>query len=176
MKTLKTVINEALNKTGLSIQQFVKMCANVCSGFQQAYFEQKAQDMDSIECVPLSDIFAKSEIKQIKQRVRPKQNECYSNAFHFCTQSGISGHELKYVEGYTTVAGIPIEHAWNKVDDKYIDITLELVLKKNVSEEDYVILGEWDADTALRYMAEKGTYGGVYEAQFMKKYNENPKK
>lgn len=176
MKSLKTVLNEALNDTGLSIQQFVKMCAKCCSGFQKAYFEQKAKDMDSIDCVKLDTIFDKSQIKQIKQRVRPKQNECYCNAFHFCTQSGINDHDIKYVEGYTTVSGIPIEHAWNKVDDKYIDITFELVLKHDVTKENYVILGEWDADTALKYMAKKGTYGGVYEEQFLDKYNEKPTK
>ena len=52
---------------------------------------------------------------------KSKQNQCYSNAFHY-----LSDHpSAKFVLGYIFLHGsIPIEHAW-VYDGAYFDITID---------------------------------------------------
>ena len=44
---------------------------------------------------------------------------------------------MRYVEG-KTLAIIPIEHAFNRVGDKYVDITFELALNNDPTQYEYV--------------------------------------
>ena len=74
-----------------------------------------------------------------------------------------------YCEGYTSYMGIPIEHAFNKVGDKYIDITSELVLKKDVTDDEYVLLGEFTKEDVYKVTNETGYYGGVYNKLLLDK-------
>lgn len=53
---------------------------------------------------------------------------------------------ILYCEGKTNVS-IPIDHAFNKVGDAYIDITFEFALHENPSIYEYVTFGEYDAKT-----------------------------
>ena len=46
--------------------------------------------------------------------------------------------------------------------DKYIDITSELVLKKDDEEDEYVLLGEYDEKKVREIITKNGYYGGVY--------------
>lgn len=63
-------------------------------------------------------------IELIRRTVRPVVKGCYRNA-HLLTL--LFPDRVQYVEGKTN-AFIPIDHAFNRVGDKYIDITFEFAL------------------------------------------------
>ena len=67
-----------------------------------------------------------------------------------------------YCEGKTNVP-IPIDHAFNKVGDAYIDITFEFALHENPSIYEYVTFGEYDAKTIRKAVLETGYYGEIYK-------------
>ena len=124
-----------------------------------------------IKCVPAKEVLNKDSIRIIKSRVRPKEKCCYEDAFH--TASYITETDVKYCEGYLIVYGLPIEHAFNKVGDCYIDVTREFGGHDDVTQNEYVILKEWDADVALRIMAHGNVqcYGGVFDKEYYIEHN-----
>lgn len=65
------------------------------------------------------------EIELIRRVVRPEVKGCYRNA-HLLTL--LFPDRVRYVEGKTHTV-IPIDHAFNRVGDKYIDITFEFALE-----------------------------------------------
>lgn len=81
---------------------------------------------------------------------------------------------VKYVEGRFTVCGLfSTEHAWNKVGDKYIDITMEIALERNPAEEEYIAWGEYEESEILPYLFESKVYGGIYEQKFLENYGKD---
>ena len=91
----------------------------------------KLNALTEVEVVPLSELFDKKTITEIKKRVRPVPKECYSNSFH--TAEFLSEFDVEYCEGYIVFMGIPIEHAFNKIGDKYFDVTQELAFPNRVT-------------------------------------------
>ena len=71
--------------------------------------------------------------------------------------------------------GLPIEHAFNCVDGKYVDCTIELALGRDPREDTYVKIGEFDLDDVRNVLVENGYYGEIYDTIFLKKYKENVK-
>lgn len=132
------------------------------SGKQKEIYEEMIADAKDIKVVPLKEVFTEKEIELIKRIIKPQRHECYKNAFQLTT---LFPDKVKYCEGKTTVKRIvSIEHAWNKVGDKYVDITMELVLGHDINDlqEDYAAFGEWDADELLDLASDMDFYGGVY--------------
>ena len=59
---------------------------------------------------------------------RMKRGQCFRNA----TLRAVRNPRLKYVEGYATVYGVPLQHAWNVRDDgALIDPTWEGTAKEH---------------------------------------------
>ena len=117
-------------------------------GRQAEFYRQMLKDAKPIEVVRLSEVFTDTEIKAIKKFVKPK---------------------VKYVEGKMTCCGaFGIEHAWNKVGDKYVDITMEIVLDRDPTKEEYMALGEYDQETVVSICSEVGFYGSVYPILYNK--------
>lgn len=132
---------------------------------QERYYRRMIKDARLIKVVKLSEIFSKTEIERIKTLINPKPKDCYRNA----TLLAKLIPDAKYVEGKMTVCGIfGTEHAWNKIGDNYIDITMELALERNPIDEEYVMLGEYNADTVVRMCVESGFYGNIYQKLFIK--------
>lgn len=52
-------------------------------------------------------------------KAKPKQ--CFDNAYNHLKKVG--GDEDKYVLGFMTVHGVPVEHSWVKIGGKYLDCT-----------------------------------------------------
>lgn len=176
MKKIIEYINEALKDVDAGIKQMLEFFAQNMSGVQAELFKQKAEDADSIDIVRLNDVFTEQEIQEIKRRVRPQQKMCYENAYKLMDRFAYdSDHEIEYVEGYINMKGFPIEHAFNKVDGKYVDITVELALRKDPSEDTYVKIGEFDLDTVREILLQNQFYGQIYETIFLNKYKENIK-
>lgn len=137
---------------------------------QKAYYEQMAKDIRPIRCVPLKDVFTPDGIRMIKKIVKPQRNRCYRNA---AVLTGLFPDKVKYVEGYAYNSElIPIEHAFNKVGDKYVDITFELVLHIDVTKEEYATLIEADKKELLEYLNDTKTYGNYYQYRFKREMAE----
>lgn len=143
--------------------------AGFMEGRQKEFYNQMLKDAKSVEVVRLSEVFTPDEIKAIKMFVKPQAKECYRNATLFAHIFP----EVEYVEGKMTCCGaFGIEHAWNKVGDKYVDITMELVLQRDPTQEEYLVLGEYDQKTVVDICTEVGFYGNIYPIV----YNKNNRK
>jgi hypothetical protein len=127
------------NSLIVELRTFAKLIGE--EGRQAEFYRQMLKDAKPIEITRLSEVFTADEIKAIKRFVNPKPKECFRNATLFAHIYP----EVKYVEGKFTVCGtFGTEHAWNKVGDKYVDITMELALDRDPTEEEYMALGEYD--------------------------------
>lgn len=146
--------------------------AEIMHGKQKAYYERMLADATPVRITPLSEVFDEETIRMIKEAIDPQSKQCYQNATMLCEMfKGI----VSYVEGRYTVCGLfSTEHAWNKIEDKYIDITAELALgRTNPNEEEYVVLGEYDDNEVLSYCIQSKVYGGIYERKFLENYGKD---
>lgn len=172
MKTLNKYITETIKDTDKSIIEFLKFLADNSSGYQKELFTKKLNDANSVDVVPLSEVFTEQEIKEIKVRVRPQPKACYENAWKLCDRLSYENkHDIQYCEGYLNYKGIPLEHAFNKVDGKYVDITVELALNREI-EDTYVVIGEFDVDSVMKILLQNGFYGNIYDTIELNKYKE----
>lgn len=145
--------------------------AEIMSGKAKKYYESMIADATPIRIAPLSEVFDEETIKLIKTQIKPESKLCFKNATMLCT---LFPDRVKYVEGRFTVCGLfSTEHAWNKVGDKYIDITMEIALERNPAEEEYIALGEYDESEILPYLFESKVYGGIYEQKFLENYGKD---
>ena len=173
MKDIKQYITEAVRDNDKGIIDMLNFFAKNCSGYQQKLFQDKANDANSIDVVPLSEVFTKEEIEEIKKRVKPQKKACYENAYKLCDRFEYEGkHDIKYCEGYLNMKGFPIEHAFNKVDGKYVDITIELALGNDVTEDTYVSYCEYDVDTVREILLQNEYYGNIYDTIKLNSYKE----
>ena len=175
MKDLTQYITEAIKDVDKGIIEMLNFFAKNTSGYQKDLYTKKAKDADSVDVVPLSEVFTEEEIKQIKKYIHPQPKCCYENAWKLCDRFGYSNeHEILYCEGYMNFKGLPIEHAFNKVDGKYVDITAELALNREI-EDTYVVIGEFDTDKVREILLQNGFYGNIYDTIELNKYKENIK-
>ena len=173
MKSIDTFISEAIRDNDKGIIDMLNFFAKNCSGYQKELFTDKANDADSIDITPLSEVFSEEEIKEIKRRVRPAPKMCYENAYKLCDRFEYEGkHDIKYCEGYINMKGLPIEHAFNKVDGKYVDITIELALNRDPSEDTYVVYCEYDVNKVREILVQNGYYGNIYDTIKLNSYKE----
>ena len=81
---------------------------------------------------------------------------------------------VRYCEG-KTFAFIPIEHAFNRVGDKYVDITFEFALQDaELLEHEYVVFGEYDLRTLERIIRKTGYYGDIYRNIYIERVKVTP--
>lgn len=172
MKKLNTYISETIKDEDKGILDMLDFFAKNMSGVQQEFYKKMKEDADSVDIVPLKEVFSDEEIKEIKKRVNPKAKACYENAWKLCDRFQFdSNHDIKYCEGYLNMKGLPIDHAFNKVDDKYVDITVELALNRDI-EDTYVVVGEYDTDKVREILLQNGFYGDIYKTIFLNSYKE----
>lgn len=62
---------------------------------------------------------------------------------------------------------------FNKIKDKYVDITAELVLGKDVTKEDYISIIEINSKKVLNYCIEYQEYMSLVPFELMINKNEN---
>lgn len=143
---------------------------------QKAFYEQRVADARSVECVPMRDVFTPEQLQFLFKNAgyKAKQKMCYKNAtnliqiierWYFLLDFDLP---IKYVEGYTSCYDLlPIEHAFVKIGDKYVDPTFERALHRDVRKEMYVSCIELDPKTMTRYLLETGYYGELYTYDYM---------
>lgn len=145
----------------------LKMFADIVRGTNlEKSYEEMLKDAKPVKCVKMSEVFTPEEIEHIRLIVEPQQKQCYKNATLLC----IAFPQAKYVEGKISINGLGIEHAWNKVGDKYVDITLEMCLGENVEDREYLAFGEYDKDTVLDISVKNRFYGDIYKTIKMKEH------
>lgn len=134
---------------------------------QGAYFRQQAQDAKPVEVSSVSSVFSPAELRLIKTVIKPKQGQCYRNA---ALLTELFPDKCRYVEGYGWNRILKVEHAFNRVGDKYVDITWELVLGEDVTAIPYVSLIEASRDEVIEDIAAHGnTTGDYYLHDYLKK-------
>lgn len=137
---------------------------------QHKYFTDTIDVAKRVEVVPVSEVFNEREIELIRRIVRPEKQACYKNA-HLLTL--LFSDRVQYCEG-KTLAIIPIDHAFNRVGDKYVDITFEFALKDDPTGYEYVVFGEYDLDTINRISDKTGYYGDYYRALYIERLKDTP--
>ena len=168
-------ISEAIRDNDKSVIDMLNIFAQSTSGYQRELFTDKVNDAQSIDVVPLKNVFTDDEIDEIKKRIHPQAKACYENAWKLCDRFEYEHkHEIKYCEGYMNMHGLPIEHAFNCVDGKYVDITVELALHRPI-EDTYVMIGEFNTDEVREILIQNGFYGNIYDTIKLNKYKENIK-
>lgn len=140
---------------------------SICSGKQKQWYEKMLADAKVVKISPLSDIFSPTDIELIKTVVKPQKKECYKNAT--LTATLLMKRGVKYCEGKYTCHGIGLDHAFNKIGDKYFDVTAELALGK-LDAEEYLVLGEYSLKQVLKVLDKQGYYGDIYRAIELKKF------
>jgi len=135
--------------------EYLEGLVKITSGKQQDYFRAQLNAAKPVKVESLHSVLSLDEIRVVK-RLGIKVKECYHNAWKVATT--IPG--VKYVEGYTFLYGIPIEHAWNEKDGKYFDVTEELALQNKLNS-DYTVILELDELEVYKY-AEKTGHSGSY--------------
>lgn len=165
-----------MNKTDAVFEHW-RMFAELTKGQPQgAFYKQKINDGKPVTCVRLCDVFSAQEINVIKKVVRPEKRMCFKNA-HMLTS--VFPDRVKYVEGEVTICGggIGIEHAWNLVDgEHFVDVTFELALGEDVTQEGYVMLGAYDEKTLRRVTNKTGYYGGIYGQLYLDALNKKERR
>ena len=96
---------------------------------QKAYFQDLLNAAKPVKIVPAADVLEDYELDYIRHVIKPKPKECYRNSHLLCEAFP---ERILYCEGKTNVL-IPIDHAFNKIGDAYIDITFEFALHENPS-------------------------------------------
>lgn len=126
---------------------------------QHKYFTDTINVAKRVKVVPVSEVFNEREIELIRRIVRPEKQACYKNA-HLLTL--LFSDRVQYCEG-KTLAMIPIDHAFNRVGDKYVDITFEMALKDDgFTGYEYVVFGEYSAGVIETITKQTGYYGEIY--------------
>ena len=146
---------------------------------QKAWFEQQANDARPVQCVRMRDAFTPEQLQFLFKNMgyKTQQKMCYRNAAQLVEQAEwMAAHfdpsvpEIKYVEGLTYEPGLlPIEHAFVKVADKYIDPTFERALHLDVTKCEYVALVELEWPELAPIQGKTGYYGEIYNYLFKQK-------
>ena len=144
---------------------------------QKAYFVQRAKDARPVECVRMCDVFTPEQMDFLRQNYHTKQKQCYKNASILVSLLShpwgryLNWEPVKYVEGFSYACGLlPIEHAFVKIGDKYIDPTFERALHRDVRNEMYVSCIELEPGEMDRLQAETGYYGELYQYSYIKRF------
>ena len=108
---------------------------------QKEYYDDLLENLQEVKCVSIHDIFTEDEIIKISRRCNIESKGCYKNAFKVAEL--FQDKDIKYCEGFYGFNNFFIDHAFNKIGDKYFDITMELLHNDNVSEHFYATYGEF---------------------------------
>jgi len=146
---------------------YIKQITKFSQGQQHDFWQWKLDHAKLLTHVKTDEIRKQyPEIDKYLKGARPKvvQKECYKNAGQLATTvPGVS-----YVEGEISYHGIPIEHAWNKIEDKYFDITKDILFGKNSDYAEYVKIIELSAEEYSIFILKYKHWGGFIREQYMK--------
>lgn len=100
-------------------------------------------------------------------RIKAKPHSCYLNALAVC----MVNPEVKYVEGYIEVHGVPLDHAWNYYNGVYFDVTEE-VIDSELKDCPHRAIMVLSSPEVMGFAAEKSV-SGPYLQDWLKKSAES---
>lgn len=140
---------------------------------QRAFFEAQRDAAQAVQCVPMSEVFGVAAWMHYLTELHPEKKMCYKNASEMVElgpAEGLGVPPFKYVEGFICPPGLfPIEHAFVRVGDAYVDPTFELALKQDVTACEYVSLLELDWEELCALQLETGYYGDMFRHLYCKR-------
>ena len=140
------------------LQDFAKITKNSNQG---DFYHAKLIAAKDVKVEPLKSVLTKEQLDRISHlHFRPK--ECYRNAFLVA-----QALNCEYVEGQM-LFHFGIDHAFNKIGDRYFDVTKELVLKDDPSKCEYISIGEYSWETAWSIFLELNYYTDVFNILYIK--------
>lgn len=150
--------------------QYFDLEISACRGSKRAEFIQSIKDdLKPCKLVSVRELFTDEQVRFMKSIVEPKQ--CFKNAYNLADIIRHPDGHVEYVEGRVLVANfLPIEHAWNRIGDKYFDATFELVLGKDVTTENYALLAEYDLMRVRKIILEREYWGEIYREEKFKHF------
>ena len=173
-KGIETTEKEITMETNRIIEELRAVVALEWNPKQKAFYEQRAADARPVECVRMRDVFNPGQMEIIREHYKTQQKMCYKNASDLVNliANPIGGlffpEPIWYVEGFAYCCDLlPIEHAFVKYGDIYIDPTFERALHRDVRKEIYASLIELEPLTMIQYQNETGYYGGLYEYHYL---------
>lgn len=145
---------------------------------EKHFMTQRMKDARPVECVRMQAVFNAEQMDYLRQYYRPRQRMCYKNASELLRliaepggASWLFPEPAFYVEGFVhSNALFPIEHAFVKIGDRYIDPTFERALKRDPRQEMYVSLIEIAPRELLKLEGETGYYGEMYRYSYLKRF------
>lgn len=141
------------------VREYVKSLVELTKDSNLGNFYKKVdENIHEVKMSRLCEVFTPNEIRLIKTSVNPQKKQCYKNATLLTL---LFPDKVKYVEGYADVSGFPVEHAFNKINGQYVDITFELALGDDELKE-YYAYGEYNIEEIERVVLETEVYGGVF--------------
>lgn len=150
------------NKAEGKIVDHFDQLISITSGKQKEFFEFQRKNAKPVDVLKTKDVLTPSQIRSINRLdIIPK--ECYANAARVAQM--IPG--AKYVEGHVIIMDmIPIDHAWNELNGKYFDVTIDIALKGNSKMSDYTSILEFDNKKLNQYMVKTEKYGPYIDEVF----------
>lgn len=140
---------------------------------QKEYFQDLLKAAKPVEVVRAADVLEDYELEYIRHVLKPQPKECYRNSHLLCEAFP---DRFKYCEG-KVLAFFPIEHAFNRIGDKYVDITFEFALNDTeLLQHEYVVFGEYDLQTINRVTEKTGYYGDIYRNVYIERVKDNPRR
>lgn len=97
------------------IAAYLELAKNISSGKQQKFFQYQLDNLQPVRMDPIPLEYQ----KYIKKYCYPKN--CWNNSAKLTQKFP----ETQYCEGWILVQGIPIEHAWNRINGRYFDPTIK---------------------------------------------------
>lgn len=127
------------------------------------FYQAKADAATDISVVRCCDVLTQEELRWVRSILKPRMKECYRNALVLAQHFGCG-----YIEGQMLLY-FGIDHAFNKIRGKYIDVTKEFALGEDPTKTEYVSIGEYSSDEATKVALKTRQYGNVFEYYFLTK-------
>lgn len=158
-----------MSKSESQLVSYMKQFAAMTQGRQHEFLQWKVDNAVLLNYVKTDEI--RKQYPEIDEylkstNTRVIQKECYKNA----GQLAINCDGVDYVEGEILYHGIPIEHAWNKIDGKYFDITKDILFPKNSDYAEYVKIIELDVKEYSHFLFKYKHWGGFVFEQYLKEH------
>lgn len=173
-KDIETTEKEITMETNHIVEELRAKASLDWNPEQKAWFVQQANDARAVQCVRMRDAFTPEQLRLIRDwGYKTQQKMCYRNAaelIRLISWDSRFTEPVRYVEGFAYAYGLlPIEHAFVKYGDVYIDPTFERALRRDVRKEMYASCIELDPLTMANYQLETGYYGELYLYDYLKR-------
>jgi hypothetical protein len=165
-ESVKEPISTKLNE-GSQIIKYIKDAANMTSGAQKKFWQWKLKNAKLLTHVKTDEI--RQLYPEIDEHLKNshysvEQKQCYKNAGQLC----LNVEGVSYVEGEISLHGIPIEHAWNKIDGKYFDITKDILFGNASDYAEYVKIIELEMPEYAGFILKHKHWGGFIVEKYQK--------